>query len=283
MKNAIKLLIILLSFTTSFNAQQFKLELKVVKNTYLVGEPLEAWIGVRNLGTSPVSGNFIYKMKLQLFNKNGTELMYEGEMPENFSPRSNSIQPGEEIYSLFEINSYFGKLYEKTAWHDHYLEPGEYTLKLTFNPSEENNQNAEVNFIVKEPFGEELKVYEAFLDIIKGEVSGKYSEIEVAERAHSLFEAHPNSVYSVVIFNFLDAVYLIPLQEYTKSKEVRKIIIEKYPSTISWRMLEGALKSINSDSERVQYLNKLKADQRGTIMEKLYDTKIKMIEKKEVK
>lgn len=282
MKIEIVFIVLLLALITPLKAQQYKLEAGTIKNTYLVGEPMNAWIGIKNIGTIKVS--LTYQMKIQLFDGNGKELEYEGILPENFSPRGRILKPGGETYSLFEINDLFGKLYYKTAWRDHYLEPGKYTMLISFYPSNERKQITKVTFSVKQPTGRELIVYNAFMDLIKGEVTSKYSEKQVAEHAASLYEAHPNSAYSIVILHFLDAVYLLPLQEYAKSKDVERMIVEKYPlSVVGWRMLEGVLKSMKSDSEKIDYLNNLRVKTKGTIMEKMYGKKIIGIENEVIK
>lgn len=274
----ITMVLILLLLSTS-NAQQLKLNITSLKNIYLKGEPIQISIGVKNEGGKNIDGNFHGTMELKLINDSGKELEYIGPSVDSFSPITDILESNEEVYNIIEVNRYYGKLFN-LAYYDHYLDTGNYTLQVIFSHHIQKPISEQVSFQVENPYDEELIVYNIFIDIIEGEVKGKYSANEVAQKLVQLHKTYPNSVYSTNILSLLDAVYDISLGEHDKAVKIREELVMKYPSVKAWWALEAVLKRKKSKSDKIEYVKELLINNKGTIMEKLYEQKLQNLEKK---
>lgn len=276
MKTLIKAILALLVLVFSLRAQgPLGLNVAMDKNSYLVGEPLQVAISVLNNSPTTVHENFGGSVRLLLENANGEELKYVGPSVDYFSPNTDQLEPLEENYNVIELNRYFGKIFS-TTWIDHYLDVGRYTLKVFFNPPNLEAQSTEVSFQVINPEGGELAVYDAFIKIARGDAKGTYTKGEVAEALRSLHVSYPNSVYAPIVLTMLDAVYDISLAEHAKALAVRRELVEKYPQSVrGWGMIEGLLKRLPSNSERIEYLKKLHTASKNSLMEKIIERKLK--------
>lgn len=259
-------------------SQQFSLTVIPLKERYLVGEPIQVFISVRNIGIEESEGCFWGKMQLKLRNEKGENVQYSGPSGDTFSPCGRRIRPNEEVCNLIEVNMYFGKVFN-LAYYDHYLDEGKYTLEVVLSPNQKEKIISLVEIVVGEPIGEEKMVYNSFWDITEGEVSGKYSALEIVQKLQMLHETNPNSAYSTIILTQLDAVYDISLKEHKKALLIRKELIDNYPSLRAWWMLGGKLDRMNSDLERVEYLTTVKSNVKDILVRKFYDQKIKELKR----
>lgn len=272
------MLLTIILFTSLSLSQQLGLEISSLKEVYFVGEPIQILISIKNIGTTNVEGNFYNKMKLELNNANGSEIKYVGPSVDTYSPATESLLPSETVYRFIELNRYFGKIFN-IAYYDHYLDSGRYTLMANLTPVGQQSIHTEIPFQVIDPSGEELKVYNTFLDITDGEVAGKYSAADVAQKLENLHRDYPNSVYSINILTLLDAVYDISLHKYQEASRVREELVFKYPSVRAYWTLDSVLRNRQSKSDKINFIRELQLNSSNPLIQKVYEQKIKDLEK----
>ncbi|MCL4509468.1 MAG: hypothetical protein M1470_00105 [Bacteroidetes bacterium] len=278
MKRAFETISLLLVLTSFVNAQHvFKINITIPKTTYIVGEPVQIGISVVNISGTTIHQTPLGFTGLRVIDENGKEVQRGGVAGNWWSPLKNQLEPNEEDYRVIELNEYFGKPYGSLLMVEQYFDVGRYTVRAIFYPRNQSFQaeSTQVSFQVIKPEGDELAAYNDFLEIMKNDKEHRYTDVELAETIKSLHEAHPNSVYSPYFLENLDAIYDIPLGEHSKALEARKELVEKYPWSVhAPAMLDGILRTMKSDSDRIEYLEKLQASSKGTLMEKIYVKKI---------
>lgn len=282
----IKLIFTFLILVHSINAQNvFKIKITISKETYIIGEPIQIGISIINISNSVVKDDYLGSLILKLKDKNINDVQRSGISNNDWGPLKNTLSPNEEDYRVFTLNDYWGKPSPGMLVGFQYLEPGYYTVKAIFLPKNQlyNKDSTQTSFQVVEAEGKELIVYNKLLDILKQESKNKVTkqnEEKTVKDLRYLYEENPNSVYSAYILEMLDALYEIPLGDSEKAYWARKEMVEKY----SWLekasyMLKDVLSRMKSYSDKIEYLKKLRTKNKNTLMEKIYEKKIKEIEK----
>ncbi len=263
--------------TPSVHAQHsLKFDLQLEKSTYLVGEPVQVGISYVNVISGVIRGLNSSQTGLRVLDEKGREVNRAGVSGNHWSPSKNELKSGEEDYRVIELNQYFGKSYGGLLMGGvQYFDDGLYVVKAIFHPPGMSPETTEVSFKVVQPEGDEAIAYNSFLEILKRDREHGYTGIQLAEAIGSLHKAHPNSVYTPYFLAILDAVYDIRAGDHAKSLLARKELVEKYPWSVQGQgMLEGILKRMQSDGERIEYLKKLHTASKGTLMEKVFQKKL---------
>ena len=276
--------LIFLTCVSFLNAQpKPKLYINFSKNTYLTGEYEQVEVGVINVN------HYIFtegweKLVLELIDENGKNFEYKGISGGVFLEwKGQKLNPGEKAYNILLLNDSFGKSWHSFATVDLYLDPGKYTLRGTLYLPDGDTSKSEASFQVIEPSGEELSVYHSFVNIIT-EFQKTKNDFDLTNRLQSVLDAHPQTVYAPLILDILNASYDFGLNQHDKAFSVRKKLVENYSWSVRGRpMIDDVLQKIQSDSERIKYLEKIHVNSKGTMMEKVYEKKIKAVKEKAVK
>lgn len=254
----------------SIYAQQMQFTLRLDKDTYILGEPIQVAISYVNVGRTVISGLNWSQTALEVIDDKGRQVERTGISGNHWSPLRTELKPGEEDYRVLELNYYFGKPYGGLLMGGiQYFEPGTYTVRAT-HYSNGSSETAEASFRVVQPEGEEAHAYQRFIEILQLDRERKYSGVQRADAIRTLYETYPTSVYAPYFLTILDAVYDIDLGDGLKASMARKELVEKFPWSVEAQgMLEGILKKLPSDDDRKEYLRKIHAAIKGKLMEKL--------------
>jgi hypothetical protein len=175
---------------------------------------------------------------------------------------------------MIELDDYYGSSFSATVI-DHQLDEGRYFLRLILRPPHTSADSVENSFQVVMPKGDELAVYQKFVELARGEANGVYTAKQVTDSLVALHIAYANSVYTPVVLTLLDAECDIRLNDHEKAYAFRRELIEKYPLSVrGWQMLGGILRSLPSNQERTEYLEKLRIPANNSNFGKLIQKKI---------
>jgi hypothetical protein len=276
----IRVVLAMIILISSGKAQNF-LHMNAVaeKYLYIVGEPIQIAISIKNNSASVSYDNLRCTAQLTLANENGETVAPAG-IPFCY-PFEDYLGANMEAYTVVELNAHFGNGYGSMVTAHHYFDEGKYILTVLFRPPHLQADSVKIPIQIMAPTGEERNVYDTFLDLIKGWPK-KYTSAQLTDGLKTLHKNHPNSVYTPVILTVLEATYEIFLGNLEKSLEVRKELVEKYPFSIRGQgMLDGILKRMSSDSERIEFLKKIRGASKGSLMEKVNEKKIEIETAKE--
>jgi len=188
---------------------------------------------------------------------------------------SVNLGPKDTTYWTADLINVYGQAYKSNPLFL-FLPVGKYSLEIIFAPPDMEPQKQKLEFKIQDPISDESFVYNSFMEV----VSRKYTVAEEVNTIESLFKKYPNSVYMPFLLMVLDASYGIGLKNEQKAFEIQKKIIEDYPSsTIALSFLNNILKKAPTSSKRIEFLSGLKKKSKGSLMEKIYEQKIKEIEK----
>ena len=277
MKNIIFLILISGIFFPSLFAQpRIKIEGHLQKNTYLLGEPIDFVLSIINTSNEEINGKF-EGLKIGLLNPSNIYINH-GIRSNGFpSTLSVKLEPKDTVYWSFDLIEVFGNSYDASPLYL-YLPAGNYTLEISLTSSDIQIQNEKLPFQIIKPKDSEAIVYNTFMNL----VSRKHTSYEEAETLESIYNKYPNSVYAPFILMVLEANYDIKLKDHKKSLAIRKELLKNYPSTnIAKQMLDGVLKSLPNDLDRIEFLKKVQAGSKGNLMGKVYEKKLEALKKKE--
>lgn len=277
MKTIISIIMLLFTIIIYSNAQQLKLEILGEKQTYFVGEHVQIGISIKNVGSDIVILTNLGYTSINILDEEGNELKYIGSAPReiNFSPLKNSLIPNDEDLKIVDLNEFFGEQYNNFIT-DHYFKKGKYDVVAKFKLYNGITYTKNISFDIVPPINEELIVYNKYVEIMTNEIQHKYTELEVADALQFIYEIYPTSVYIPSVLVMLDAVCDVNLQDHGRASKIREILVNKYPWSVQGRgMLENILKKKSSESERIEYLKKLRDSNKNSLMSKKYDQMIK--------
>jgi|GEM_PF-4951468 len=247
------------------------------KDTFLLGEPIDFGMTLTNNSNSIIKEQFVKIVRFRILNEDNKPLSYKGRVMFNMSGLVLTLKPREAAYPIFDLIGLYGQEYKLAPLYQ-YIPIGKYTIEVTFTPPNKEKRIINVPFQVVLPEGEEAEVYNNFMRTVKS----KHSASEVVNILQSLYQNNPSSVYNPFILMLLDAEYDIVLKNHEKAFEVRKELIEHYPSSgYAHQMLGGILKSMTTDSERTVFLEKIKTNCRSEFMKNSYEQQIQTIKAKE--
>lgn len=189
--------------------------------------------------------------------------------------------PSEEDYYVYLLNDYFGKDFPGWMFSKQY-NPSTYTIKAEFFSNNKNYDQIsdQVTFKVVAPQGDELVVYNRFIEILEQEYQNNLNQKQTANAFRALYEAYPNSVYSPFILIYLKSMYHITLAERNNTIWAAKELVEKHSSSVNAiYQLNWLLDQMKSESEKIEYAKTIKTKSKGTIMEKMYEQRIVEIER----
>ncbi|MDP4176124.1 MAG: hypothetical protein Q8933_19245 [Bacteroidota bacterium] len=265
MKLILKIVVLIIVLVCPLMAQStLQLKVEIQKDTFLVGELIDVGVSVINTGTSFIHADLDGKMLIKVKDENNNEVPYVGPAGNYFSLLKQDFNPKEEDFRLFVLNSYYGIKFTPGR-PETYLNPGQYTLEVTFYPPNMKQQNIKIPFRVILPEGDELIVYNTF----SGLLTKPYKVNELVKMMQALYETYPNSIYQPLVLNELEALYFVWLKNSEKADFYRRELVEKYSwSGYTVDVLEGLLRKMASNSEQIEYLKKLKAKGGNSLMQK---------------
>ncbi|MGE5411504.1 MAG: hypothetical protein ACM3MI_11140, partial [Clostridiales bacterium] len=162
MKWFIKSVVLIAVIVCPLMAQSaLQLKVEIQKDTFLVGELIDVGVSVINNDTSFIHADLDGKMLIKVKDENNNEVPYVGPAGNYFSLLKQDFNPREEDFRLFVLNSYYGIKFTPGR-PETYLNPGKYTLEVTFYPSNMKQQNIKIPFRIILPEGDELIVYNTF-------------------------------------------------------------------------------------------------------------------------
>lgn len=263
---------------------KFKLLVTTDKQTYVMGEPVHVGISLINTGKNSVYAESLGKTELKLIDKNGNEVKRGGVAHVYWGPFKNHLEPDEGDYQVFLLNQHFGTNDFPGLIVEMYYEPGIYTVEAEFYPINSLDKiKANVSFEVRDVTGDELLVFNRFVDILKFEFQNKQSKqikLKTASEFRKLYEVYPNSVYSPYILLILSALYDFPLEDERNGFWASKELVENFPWSVhSFNLLDRVMAKLNSDSSRIEYLKQLRNKSKGKLAEKVYEQKLQKLEK----
>lgn len=249
----------------------FKLTMAVEKDTFLVGEHVQIGTTITNIGTSKFSGKKLGRTEIQIRDDQGNEIKYIGPSSFSYMPTVNELAPGDDDFEIIDLNEFYGKKYHGMII-DYYFDPGEYTVRITYYPLDLPIEEVEDHFCVKPPTGEELLVRQSYVDVLLNEIHGKISPLEVSKALDLIQQEHPKSVYCPNILVQLEAILGVNVKDRERMLECRNKLIEDYPWSVQGRgMLELKLNRMATDSERVEYINRIKIKSNHSMAQKKYE------------
>jgi hypothetical protein len=249
------------------------------KSTFLLGEPIDFGMTLSNNSNSIIKEQFVKIVKFRILDEQNKPLPYRGRVMYSMSGLLLTLKPAEIGYPTFNLIDLYGQAY-KSAILYLYIPVGKYTVEITFTPPNMEPQTIKVPFRVVEPEGEEAEAYNSFMRM----AASKHTISDEVNTFESLYHKFPNSVYNPFFLMVLSSDYNIQLNNYSKSLEVMKELVENYPSSnTAVELLSSVLKSMASDSERIEFLKKIQTKSNGTLMEKVYGSQIQRVEAKVIK
>ncbi len=274
MKQIISIIIFVGIINSQIFSQQIKLEGHLQKSTYLLGEPIDFILSIINATDEKITKKFD-GLEIGLRNEDNDFLLHgvrSGGFPQILSV---NLEPKDTTYWTADLINVYGQSY-KSNWLYLFLPVGKYSLEITFAPTNMKSQKQTLEFQIQNPEGDEAVVYNSFMEV----GSRKHTIAEEVNTIESLFKKYPNSVYMPFLLMDLESCYEIGFKNHQKALEIRGKIIENYPlSTIAISPIDSILKEISTSSKRIEFLNGLKQKSKGSLIEKIYEQKIKEIEK----
>lgn len=263
-----------IALSTIFAQATLQLTVNIAKDVYLVAEPVEMGVEISNSGTSTVQGNFNGSLIVRLFDENGKEIYPTRPSGNYFSPDVSEIPAGEDHYQIINLSSSFGERYAMLSV-EGALRPGKYSVRVNFGFPGNTPQSRVISFEVKMPNGEEVSVYNTYLEILRGTPQGKYPGHLANDALLSILDDHPATVYGPVILTYLMANYMQWQKNAIKSYEIKKRLGETYPwSSRARGSIDMILSEMQSDSQRIEYLKELMVKAEGTPMRKFIERKL---------
>ncbi|PIX94898.1 MAG: hypothetical protein COZ25_03215 [Ignavibacteria bacterium CG_4_10_14_3_um_filter_37_18] len=272
MRTFMKIVILVITLVTPFMAQQpFKFEVDILKNTFLVGEPIV--IGLSILNTSKLVQPKPGGISIKLVDDTGVPLSHTGPSGDWFSPSENDIKPGQECYRIIEINKFWGIRFCRSSL-SHRIDAGKYTLEVFYSQPGFPLQTINLPIQIAAPDGDEKFVWNSMLELCENEVN--LGTKEFTEKLSSLHVKYPNSVYTPIMLVTLEALYGIVLKDQMKATAARKELIEEHLwSSDAPSLLWGVLYTMPSKVERVDYLKKLLPKSKNSLAQKQIERKLK--------
>jgi hypothetical protein len=272
--------IIIVLAAVNWAQQTMTFEPYLPKSTFLLGQPIDFGMTLSNNSNSIIREQFVKIVRFRILDEQEKPLTYKGRVMYNMYDLILNLKPGEKDYPTFNLIDLYGQVYKLGPAFYLHIPVGKYTIEITFTPPNMAPQIIKVPFRVVEPEGEEAEAYNSFMSMM----TSKHTISDEVNTLESLYHKFPNSVYNPIFLMILSSDYNIQLNNQSKSQEVTKELVENYPSSnIAVELLPSVLKSMASDSERIEFLKKIQTKSNGTLMEKTYGVQIQQIEAKVIK
>jgi hypothetical protein len=270
----ITLTIVLIIGLTNFIKAQDNLDfsLQLNKTSYLMGEPVEVSICIKNYSDSLFTFNGRCGFLINMMDINGNPLNLKVTHLNEWILSQNKLEPHEELCRIVELNDLYGISYDGFTRYS-YFSPGEYKIWIKFFEEETTKFEKEVVINITVPAGEEYNVHINFKDAIeKYSTEGNVFESQLL----NLRDKNPNSFYAPKILTILQAIYAVVLQQPVKAYEIERKLIEDYTSSGQvFYFLRGYIENNVAKSSRNNFLTNLKTKSSGSIMEKHIELLIK--------
>jgi hypothetical protein len=281
MKRIILIISIIIVLAAANWAQQtMTFEPYLPKSTFLLGEPIDFGMTLSNNSNSVIKELFVKIVSFRILNEQDKPLPYKGSIMYNMSGLQLTLKPAEKSYPTFNLIDLYGQEYKLVSPLFLHILVGKYTIEITFTPPNMEPQIIKVPFRVVEPEGEESEVYDSFMRMLRN----KPTASEAVNTLESLYHKYPNSVYMPYFLSIIETFYKITFNDIPKALKVSKELIENYPSSnTAVELLPSVLKSMASDSERIEFMKKIQTKSKGTLMEERYGAQIQSIKEKEIK
>ncbi len=271
--------IILCFFCTQFvSAADLELNIAVSKNIFLTAEPIEVGVTLKNSSNQIIMTKYphpsVQTLRLDIIDDAGNIVPYNGYYASG-EKISLELQPNEEFYQLLVLDELFGTGYS-TELYNMSIDPGNYSIQAFFTDGVFNIASDTISIEVVPPSGKELDVYTEFLRISNSNNNTNQQNIlDVCNKYLMLVEHNPSSVYSPTILVQLSALYYVVLKDKHKAEKILKKLLQEYPGSGKCRNhITTILDSIPSKSGKIDFLQKVKTQSKGSLMEKIYNKKL---------
>lgn len=274
---------------TNILAQKLEFNIVTAKNLFLFGETIDVGITLKNNGKLPIQISnphpTLSTLKLEIVNDKRDTIAYTGligcsVIKEGDKESFNKIElrPDQDFYLLLPLDEFYGLGCAKNL-SSRCINVGDYTVQAVFYNDKLTILSNKINIKVENPTGSELELFNSFIRITDSlDFSDKRIIRESCSAYIALTEENPNSVYIPSILVKTSSIFNIRLDDYDKAKQIYRKILEEYSySSKGIHYLDTLLNSISEKSEKLAYLEKLKQSSKGSLMERIFEEKIKTL------
>lgn len=269
-----------LPFAFSFSTG---LEINIVlsKSTYLIGEPIELGIELKNIGTLSLELHYpipaVEDISFIILNEKGEQVPSNGLIT---CPSTNKkpllLEPGEKFFQILFLNEDFGRPFGKNLTSINFFEIGNYTIEVRIKNTDIDCVSNKLNFSVIAPVGEEAIVFNKIEEVFaRLDMTNKDAIYSTNINLLNLINEYPKSVYIPIILRWLSPVNRFFLNDTKTADKLREELVEKYPySVVSKNNIISKFKRLADTDTQMDYLLEMKKRSINTLMEKFYDQKI---------
>lgn len=279
--NLIFCLTILSLISTRLFGQQLELKIITSKTEFILAEPIEIGIILKNIGEDIFKGIqphlVLGSLSIEIRDYSGVVIPYTGLI----SPSTAvdfELKPQEEEYILVSSDENFGNQLCKNM-STRYIKVDDYTLQAFYTSFDTQLKSNIISIKIENPTNQELNVYNRFNDITNNiDFSTNEKIVESIMAYKVLVEENPNSVYAPIILVKISSLYLIRLGDKLEAMRIRKSLLEDYPNSAKGQhLLDPVLKEFVNDIERENFLISLKINSKNSLMEKIITDKLEKL------
>lgn len=277
------------TLVTNVIAQELELSIVTSKNLFLFGETIDIGVTLRNIGKLPIKILHIHPssntLELKIVSEKKDTIPYSGLIGcaivnEDDKESFNKIElkPKQDFYLLLPLDEFYGVSCAKNL-SSNCINVGEYTIQAFFYDDSLKIRSNKVNIKVEYPSGGELELYSSFIKITDNlDFSDKQKIRESCNAYIKLAEENPNSVYIPSILVKTSSLFNIRLNDYDEAKLIYKKILEEHSySSKGIHYLDALLNLMSDKLEKLAYLEMLKQRSEGSLMERIFEEKIKAV------
>ncbi len=248
-----------------FAQQTLRVTASLPKKVYFLGEPVDLFIEHTNVSSAIIKAKDVGTVGVSVLDEKGKELDDRFSFS-TFSPDNRDYLSNESTYRNICLSERFGKLLDLGCAIG-YFETGDYTVIIESGLRGGYTTRTRIKFKVRKPTGEELFVFNSAKTILS-----KNLVDASAEALARLHEKHPRSVYSQQFLVLLDAYYAYTHKDLAKVDKYKNEIVEKYSSTSAAQArVRYVLKQKKTKQERIEFLQKIKENCKGSKVGKMYE------------
>lgn len=242
------LLLVIPATSSSAEDEQWKLEISLEKDTFLMREPVWLDVVVTNISEDTLRARGLYPpcqgswLCIEITDSVGNLVPYSGPLHDIYWGDGIPMFPKEIMYNCFNLLDLYGARYTST-YNFPALTPGRYFVQGEYLESPSNK----ISFLVVELMGKEKEEEKSIIDAYKKDT---WTSAGVAQPAlRKILKSYPNSVFTEII-----ALSFLGSSDY----------LNKFPNSGNTRSsLLGCMQGL-TDEEKIEYLENAIIKYKGT-------------------